>query len=168
MMWTITAPRSTSTHSPFCSPSTPCIAAPSPFSFSWTRLESALLWRDESALAMMTLSNSDVIFFTSRTTMSRALTSSSAATVAFTSLSILIDLQFKSVNRRTSRFTHGKLLRGASGVEPSRLNIIEYRVGKQITRAPSRANALADHRRGNVERRYRNDRDAARGREMHG
>src|SRR5688572_20408699 len=96
---------------------------------------------------MMTLSNSDVIFFTSSTTMSFALTSSSAATAVLTSLSALIDL-----------------LR----VKLARPNIIEYRVGKQITRAACAAQTLADHGGGNVERSDGDHGNAPRGCEMHG
>src|SRR5574340_1341226 len=131
MMCTTTEPRSSSTHSPDCAPSTPSTGAPSSLSFSSTWRASALVWRAESALAMIMQSVMEVRCDTSSTVMSRALMSSSAATTACFIASTCMELLC---------------------VKPVSLNIIENRVGKQITRADAGAQAHADVRGGNVQR----------------
>src|ERR1051326_7527568 len=100
MMWTTTSPRSTSTHSPDFSPSTPYTREPSSLMRSCTRSASALTCRLESHLAITTNSNMEGMRAVLNTMMSPPLTSSSASTTARC-------LARMSIRRRA-----------ASGVEP--------------------------------------------------
>src|SRR5689334_148637 len=114
MMWTTISPPSTSTHSPVCSPSTPRMVAPAPFSASRTCCDSAFTCRAESAVAMISVSYMEVSLRTSRTVMSRALMSSRAATAVLSNF------------LRRIRFRAIKMIAA---------NIVQNRCGKQTAHA---------------------------------
>src|SRR5215210_1476544 len=130
MIWMTMSPRSTRTHSPVCSPSTPRTLPPPSLTFSATFRASALVCRADSALATIMKSNKDVSLRVSSTTMSRALISSSAC---------------KAMSRSCSACIHVL-------VELMLTNIIENGVGKQIARTPALRDTGADTRCRYVER----------------
>jgi len=96
---------------------------PAAFALSWTRFARAFSWRAESALAMITRSNIEVRWVTSKTSTSRALMSSSAASAAFWSLrrSIIRGRRSPSRTVRAPRCNRGPpRAAGIAGCAPGR------------------------------------------------
>src|SRR5450631_1794319 len=144
MTWTMASPRSTSTHSPLSPPSTLTTWPPADLTFSATLEASERVWRLDVPLATITRSNRSDRCEVLKTSMSWALTSSSASTTSRCSFLMSMDPCVQLVGKNIIAHGRGQALPGGP-VLPERERTPDLR-----GRAVDRPHGKLEHGAGRV------------------